>query len=151
MGFVPIDYNAIGKNHSRNHNHPRYHKHNRNFIQTLLSNDLTIGCPIIYNDIYSHNTIVLKDTSNNAWYNQVHWLIGTPYLSIIAGSGLRAEIKTGLLTDIVSRDILFCSPETHVVSQRKVYQKWFPKFRLRKKSPDLKSGCAESPETHFYV
>ena len=108
MGFVPIDYNAIGKNHSRNHNHPCYHKHNRNFIQTLLSNDLTIGCPIIYTDIYSHNTIVLKDTSNNAWYNQVHWLIGTPYLSIIAGSGLRAEIKTGLLTDIVSRDILFC-------------------------------------------
>ena len=34
-----------------------------------------------------HSAIVFIDTSDNAWYNQVHWLIGTPYLSIIASNG----------------------------------------------------------------
>ena len=36
---------------------------------------------------FSHNGIMFIDTSNNAWYNQVHWLIGTPYLSIKASNG----------------------------------------------------------------
>ena len=30
------------------------------------------------------NAILVIDTSNNASYNQVHWLVGTPYLSIKA-------------------------------------------------------------------
>ena len=34
---------------------------------------------------FIHNAILFIDTSNNAWYNQAHWLIGMPYLSIIAG------------------------------------------------------------------
>ena len=29
-----------------------------------------------------HNAILVIDTPNNIWYNRVHWLIGTPYLSI---------------------------------------------------------------------
>ena len=32
--------------------------------------------------IFSHNAILFIDTSDNAWYNQVHW----PYLSIIASN-----------------------------------------------------------------
>ena len=30
--------------------------------------------------------IFVIDTSNNASYNQVHWLVGTPYLSIKASN-----------------------------------------------------------------
>ena len=37
-----------------------------------------------------HNVIVLIDTSNNAWYSQVHWLIVTPYLSTIASNVVQA-------------------------------------------------------------
>ena len=33
-----------------------------------------------------HNTIVFIDTSNNASYNQVHWLVGTPYLAMKASN-----------------------------------------------------------------
>ena len=43
---------------------------------TITSNDHPFGCPVIYTDIYSQ-------CSNNAWYNQVYWPIGMPYLSII--------------------------------------------------------------------
>ena len=35
---------------------------------------------------FIHNAIMFIDTSNNAWYNKTHWLIGTPYLSIIASN-----------------------------------------------------------------
>ena len=34
----------------------------------------------------NHNAIVVIDTSNNASYNQVHWLVRTPYLSIKASN-----------------------------------------------------------------
>ena len=40
---------------------------------------------IIYTDIF-HNAILSIDTSNNAWYKQAHWLIGTKYLAIIASN-----------------------------------------------------------------
>ena len=33
-----------------------------------------------------HSAILVIDTSNNASYNQVHWLIRTPYLSIKASN-----------------------------------------------------------------
>ena len=33
-----------------------------------------------------HSAILVIDTSNNASYNQVHWLVGTPYLSIKASN-----------------------------------------------------------------
>ena len=39
---------------------------------------------ILLKCILVHNAIMFIDTSNNAWYNQVHWLFGMPYLSIIA-------------------------------------------------------------------
>ena len=45
----------------------------------------TFGCPIICTDSI-HSAILVIDTSNNASYNQVYWLIGTPYLSIKASS-----------------------------------------------------------------
>ena len=34
-----------------------------------------------------HSTIVVIDTSNNAWHSQVRWLVGTPYLAIKASNG----------------------------------------------------------------
>ena len=33
-----------------------------------------------------HSAILVIDTSNNASYNQVHWLVRTPYLSIKASN-----------------------------------------------------------------
>ena len=47
----------------------------------------TLGCPIICTDRF-HGVILVIDTSNNASYNQVHWLVRTPYLSIKAGNGV---------------------------------------------------------------
>ena len=38
--------------------------------------------------IFIHNVISFIDTFDNAWYNHVYWLIGTPYLSIIASNVL---------------------------------------------------------------
>ena len=35
---------------------------------------------------FIHNAILFIDVSNNAWYNKVHWLIKTPYLSVIANN-----------------------------------------------------------------
>ena len=35
---------------------------------------------------FIHNAIMFIDTSKNAWYNQVHWLIRKPYFSIIASN-----------------------------------------------------------------
>ena len=35
-----------------------------------------------------HSAIVVIDTSNNAWYSQVHWLVGTPYLAVKASNAL---------------------------------------------------------------
>ena len=35
---------------------------------------------------FIHNAILFIDTSNNAWHNQAHWVIGTPYLSTIASN-----------------------------------------------------------------
>ena len=35
-----------------------------------------------------HSAILVIDTSNNASYNQVHWLVRTPYLSIKASNAL---------------------------------------------------------------
>ena len=33
-----------------------------------------------------HSAILVIDTANNASYNQVHWLVRTPYLSIKASN-----------------------------------------------------------------
>ena len=37
---------------------------------------------------FIHNAILFIDISDNAWYNQVHWLLGTPYLSKITSNEL---------------------------------------------------------------
>ena len=47
-------------------------------IRNITSNDRSFHCPIISTDIYIHNAILFIDTSNNAWYNQAHWLVGAP-------------------------------------------------------------------------
>ena len=39
-----------------------------------------------------HNAIILIDTCDNAWYNQVHWLIRTPYLSIKVSNGFEKPL-----------------------------------------------------------
>ena len=58
---------------------------------SLLSNDRPFGCPITWRDIYLQSFLFI-DTSDNAWYNQVHWLTETPYLSIISSNPL--EVKS---------------------------------------------------------
>ena len=35
----------------------------------------------------AQSSILVIDTSNNASYNQVHWLVGTPYLAVKASNG----------------------------------------------------------------
>ena len=47
---------------------------------------ITICCHALLAMIQSffHNAILFIDISDNAWYKQAHWLIGAPYLSIIA-------------------------------------------------------------------
>ena len=35
---------------------------------------------------FIHNAILFINTTNNAWYNEAHWLIGTPYLSTLASN-----------------------------------------------------------------
>ena len=51
----------------------------------ITSNDRPFGCPIIY-AAFINNANLLIDTSDNACYNQSHWLIGMPYLLIIASN-----------------------------------------------------------------
>ena len=36
---------------------------------------------------FIHNAIVFIDTWDNAWYNQLHWVVETPYLSTIDSNG----------------------------------------------------------------
>ena len=38
---------------------------------------------------FIHNVILSIDTSDNAWYNQVHFLIERPYLWIIASNAIK--------------------------------------------------------------
>ena len=53
---------------------------------------------------FIHNAILFIDTSNNASYNQLHWLVGTPYLSTIASNAhghikpmkVQVELRTSL-------------------------------------------------------
>ena len=61
------------------------------WISLISSNDRLFGCPIICTDTLSKCHFVHWQLIDNAWYNKVHWLIGTPYLSMIA-----------------SRDVLLC-------------------------------------------
>ena len=44
-----------------------------------------------------HSAILVIDTSNNASYNQVHWLVRTPYLSIKASNDFSIYLR--LLVD----------------------------------------------------
>ena len=57
------------------------HKRTSNIItsNTLLAVQLSA-------QTFIHNIILFIDTSNNAWYNEAHWLIGTQYLLIIASN-----------------------------------------------------------------
>ena len=43
---------------------------------------------------YIHNAIMLIDTSDNASYNQVHWIIRAPYLSIKASNAKWTKVIT---------------------------------------------------------
>ena len=43
---------------------------------------------------HTHSAIVVIDTSNNASYNQVHWLVGMPYLAVKASN---AKILNSIL------------------------------------------------------
>ena len=55
----------------------------------------TFGCPIICTDSI-HSAIIVIDTSNNALYSQVHWLVRTPYLAVKASNVSSTEIPPNL-------------------------------------------------------
>ena len=50
---------------------------------------------------FSHNAILVIDTSNNDSYNQAQWLIGTPYLSIVASNVVKKKPKSMVLMTVV--------------------------------------------------
>ena len=49
-----------------------------------------------------HSAILVIDTPNNASYNQVHWLVRTPYLSIKASNGFHLQLATLLPPETVN-------------------------------------------------
>ena len=76
--------------------------HTRFKIEVKIVEILTALLAIVDNsDVQSsaqtfiHNAIFFTDTSNNAWHNEVHWLIGTPYLLTIASNDLNWKWKWG--------------------------------------------------------
>ena len=57
------------------------------FSHVCLSTILSLLAMIaLWLSNHVHNAIMLTDTSDNALYNQVHWVIRTPYLSIKASN-----------------------------------------------------------------
>ena len=64
------------------------------FQQYITSNNRPFGCPITSSaQTFIHNSILFIDVSNNACYNKVHWLIKTPYLSVIARNDCATWVK----------------------------------------------------------
>ena len=51
-----------------------------------------------------YNAILFIDTSNNAWYNKTHWLICTPYLSLVASNVV--GISGAGLSETITQDLL---------------------------------------------
>ena len=45
---------------------------------------ITLSSGQSFAQTHIHSVILVIDISNNTSYNQVHWLVGTPYLSIKA-------------------------------------------------------------------
>ena len=70
----------------------------------------------------TRNTILIIDTSDNVWYNQVHWLIRMPYLSIIASNDVLSfkrlypsiPERSRVSYCLGWRHILWMLPETHL-------------------------------------
>ena len=67
-------------------------------VSCITSNDRPFGCPIINTDIF-HNTSLFTITSNNAYYEPSHSLIGMPYLAIIA-SNVASESQAVIIRHI---------------------------------------------------
>ena len=62
---------------------------------------------------FVHNAIMLIDTSDNAWYNQTHWLIRTPYLSTIASNEVKICVIKESTTEFCKWDlVLFLQKES---------------------------------------
>ena len=55
---------------------------------------------------FIHNAILFIDISDNVWYNQAHWLIRTPYLSIIASNGAEKQFFFSFFPVIVAKPLL---------------------------------------------
>ena len=52
---------------------------------------------------FIHNAIMFIDTSNNASYNQVHWPVRRPYLSIKASDAFSIDLNSydsNILADV---------------------------------------------------
>ena len=82
---------------------------------------------------FMHNAILLIDTFGKYWYNQIHWLIGTPYLSTIASN--EPSLITGfwgnsmeftLTEESVTFDFVFAQSEQSFTQQSKTAL--FPKL-----------------------
>ena len=65
-------------------------------VRIITSNNIALLAVQSSAVTFLHNAISFIDTSNNAWYNQVHWLIGTPYLSMIASNVGKKSIFSNL-------------------------------------------------------
>ena len=60
-----------------------------------------------------HNAIMLTDTSDNALYNQVHWVIRTPYLSIEASNATGGGVShTTITLDALDLTLQVPAPRT---------------------------------------
>ena len=84
--------------------------------------------------------ILCIDTSYNAWHNQAHWLIGTPYLSIIASNAVKShgECKQEVLNfedtvalGMIAMDVLFsqCSMSLAKLFGTVLLPKWIGSSR----------------------
>ena len=65
------------------------------WLQNITSKDCPLGCPIICKDIYSQ-CYFLHRHLKNAWYMPTHWLVRTPYFSIISSDEVSGNVYTVL-------------------------------------------------------
>ena len=100
--------------------------------------------------LFIHNAIFFIDTLNNAWYNQVHWLIGTPYLSIITSNAYAFFFTIFAIYErqMVKCVIIVLSGEVSIIYQRETLSVlWEPSnYRTGHIQIKVVPGCH-----HFYL
>ena len=69
-------------------------KFSENRVRHGTSNDRPFSCPIIYIDTNSQCYFVYRHL-NNVWNSNAHWLMGTPYLTIIDSNIEKILVRLG--------------------------------------------------------